>query len=387
VSAEPLRVGLVGCGAISASYLTTLAAHPGAVRVAACADLDLGRARARASEFGVPRALAVDELLAEPEVELVLNLTWPNAHAATTLAALEAGKHVYGEKPLAIDPRDGLRILALAQARGLRVGCAPDTTLGDGMQEVRRLLDEGAIGEPRGAGAWSFYTHPATVHPAPQFLYAPGGGPLFDIAPYPIATFVSLLGPVAAVLGSSRIVSTEQTIGSGPDAGTRFPVTVPTWTMAMLEHESGASSQLLTTWEVAGAAPWEVSEPPPLQLWGSEGVVWTPDPNGHGRTLRLLRAGEAAPAEVAARHANTVAERDHRGLGLVELALALREQRPHRCSAELAFHVLETIVAIERSAREGRRIEVASSCERPAPMPERLDATPIEDTDARRQHA
>jgi predicted dehydrogenase len=387
VTDRPLRVGLVGCGAISASYLATIAGELEVLELAACADLDRGRAEARAAEFGIARTLTVDELLADPAVDLVLNLTWPGVHAEVTLAALEAGKHVYGEKPLATEVADGRRILEVAAASGRRVGCAPDTFLGDGMQEVRRALDAGAIGVPLGGGAWSFYTHPATVHHAPQFLYAPGGGPLFDIAPYPIATFVSLLGPVAAVLGSSRVVSTEQTIGSGPDAGTSFPVTVPTWTTAILEHESGASTQLLTTWEVAGAAPWEVDDPPPLQLWGSEGVIWPPDPNGHDRTLRLLQAGEAAAGERAAHNRNTVAERDHRGLGLLDMALALREGRPHRCSAELALHVLETIAAIEASAASGRRVDVTSTCERPAPMPERLAPDPTDQTDARREYA
>jgi predicted dehydrogenase len=363
---EPVRVGLVGCGVISAAYLKNLCADPGTVSVVACADIEQERAELRAREFGIPRVLSVPELLGDPEVELVLNLTWPRTHHALSLAALEAGKHVFSEKPLAAAPEEGRQILEAAARHGLRVGCAPDTILGDGHQTVRRVLDEGVIGRPLGGGAWYLLRHPARWHPAPQFLYEPGAGPLFDIGVYLITALVSLLGPVQLVSGMSRAVSEELEIGAGPDKGTRFPVKVPTWNAALLQFESGASAQLLTTWEAHGA------ELPTLQVYGSDGVVWAPDPNGFGRSVRLRRDGQAEAAEIPVAHRNAPGAGNERGLGLREMARAIREGRAHRCSVELASHVLDVMGAIDESSHHRRHVEVSSTCPRPAPMPEVL---------------
>jgi predicted dehydrogenase len=354
----------VGCGTISSVYLKNLGVDPEVVTVAAVADLDRERAEARAREFGVARVLEVSELLCDPAVELVLNLTWPNAHGALNLAALEAGKHVFSEKPLAITLDEGRRVLAEARRRDLRVGCAPDTGLADGMQTVRRLLDDGAIGDPLGGAAWYLLRHPARWHPSPQFLYEPGAGPLFDIGPYQVTTLVSMLGPVRRVAGSSRIVSRELEIGAGPNKGTRFPVQVPTWSSALLDFESGASAQMVTTWETHGA------ELPTLQLYGTGGVLWPPDPNGFTREARVYRAQDGKAVDVPPIHANTLDGGNHRGLGLREMVRALRTGAPHRCSGELAFHVLEVMTAIDESARHADRVAIESTCERPEPMPE-----------------
>jgi predicted dehydrogenase len=363
-SHEPVRIGLVGCGTISSVYLRNLCADQRWTSVVACADLDSGRAEAQAAAFGVPRVLSVSDLIRDPEVEVVLDLTWPGAHGGLNLAALEAGKHVYSEKPLAIAREEGERVLAEAARRDLRVGCAPDTVLADGFQTARRLLDDGSLGAPIGAGAWYLLRHPARWHPSPQFLYEPGAGPLFDLGPYLISSLVALLGPVTRVGGSSRMVSRELAIGAGPSKGVRFPVQVPTWSAALLDFAGGASAQLLITWEAQGTGL------PPLQIYAREGVVWPPDPNGFERTIRVRRIDQDEAMEMPPTHSNTTEAINYRGLGLREMARAMREGRPHRCSGELAYHVLDVMEAIDESARSGRHLEVGSSCERPEPMPE-----------------
>lgn len=326
MSHDPVRIGLVGCGTISSVYLRNLCADPGWTTVVACADLDQERASAQAAAFGVPRVLPVADLIRDPQVEVVLDLTWPGAHGGLNLAALEAGKHVFSEKPLAIAREEGRNVLAEAARRDLRVGCAPDTVLADGLQTARRLLDEGSLGAPIGAGAWYLLRHPAAWHPAPQFLYEPGAGPLFDLGPYLISSLVTLLGPVAAVSGSSRMVSKELEIGAGPQQGVRFPVRVPTWNAALLEFASGVAAQLLITWETQGTGL------PPLLVYGGRGVVWPPDPNGFEPTVRVRRIDQDEPVEIEATHRNTAEPGNHRGLGLREMARAIREGRPHRCS-------------------------------------------------------
>jgi predicted dehydrogenase len=362
---EPVRIGLVGCGVISGAYLRNLKADP-AVDVVACADIDEARAGARAEEFSVPRVLGVSELLEDPAVEVVLNLTWPKTHAELNLAALERGKHVFTEKPLAISLEDGRRTLDEAQRRNLRVGCAPDTILADGAQTARKLLDEGEIGSAVGAGAWYLLRHPARWHPAPEFLYEEGAGPLMDIGPYLVTTLVSLLGPVRRVAGSSRVVSSEMTIGQGPNAGTVFPVHVPTWSAALIDFEGGATAQLVTTWETSG------EDLPNVQIWGSTGVIWVTDPNGFGETARIRRSDSEEPEVVEATHRNARAGGNQRGLGLREMARAIREDRPHRLQGELAYHVLEVMMSIEESSREGRHVPIQSTCQRPEPMPEEM---------------
>ena len=313
----------------------------------------------------MPRVLGVRELLEDPAVEVVLNLTWPKTHAELNLAALEQGKHVFTEKPLAISVEDGRRTLDEAERRNLRVGCAPDTILADGAQTARKLLDEGQIGTAIGAGAWYLLRQPARWHPAPQFLYEEGAGPLMDIGPYLVTTLVSLLGPVRRVAGSSRIVSSEMTIGQGPNAGTVFPVHVPTWSAALIDFEAGATAQLATTWETSG------EDLPNVQIGQHRRDL------GH-RPQRLRRDRAHPPRGLRGagggrgHHRNARAGGNQRGLGLREMARAIREDRPHRLQGELAYHVLEVMTAIEESSREGRHIPIQSTCQRPAPMPEEM---------------
>ena len=354
---QPVAVGVVGCGTISRIYLENCTASP-LLRVVACADLDLARAEERAQQFGVPRACAPDELLADPEIDLVLNLTIPAAHAAVAVAALEAGKHVYNEKPLAVSREDGRRILELAAARGLRVGGAPDTFLGAGLQTGLRLLDEGAIGAPVAATAMFLSPGHERWHPSPDFYYQKGGGPLFDMGPYYITALIALLGPVARVSATTRTTFPTRTIGSKPRAGETIAVEVPTHHTAILEFAGGAVATLIASFDVAGGYP------PHLELYGTTGHMRLPDPNTFGGPLHL-RQDEQGWAEVPLDAGKT---QNARGLGVEDMAAAIAEGRPHRASGELVFHVLDVMHAIEEAAAAGASIAVTSSCERPEPV-------------------
>lgn len=363
---EPVRLGVIGCGRASSRYLRQLRANR-IVDVVACADLDTALAAARAAEFAVPRACSVAALLADPAVEMVVNLTWPGAHAELNLAALAAGKHVYSEKPLATTAPHAERVLAEATRRGLRVGCAPDTVLGDGFQRAVHALDTGTIGEPLGAAAANIVRHPALWHHAPGFLYQPGGGPLFDMGPYLVTALVTLFGPVTRVAGASRRISHHVEIGSGPRRGERIPVKVPTWSAGLLEFAAGPTAQLLTVWGITG------TDLPTLLVYGSDGVMWPPDPNHFGRTVQIRRSDTLDLSTLDPIHHNTPANGvNYRGLGVLDMAHAIREDRPHRCSGELGRHVVDVIAAIAASDRASRHIRIRSSCPRPEPMPETL---------------
>ena len=352
-------VGIVGCGVISEIYMKNLRAAAG-VELVACADLDLERARARAAQFGVPKAVGVGELLADPAVELVVNLTIPAAHAEVGLAAVAAGKSVYNEKPLTIALEDGRRLVEAARARGVRVGGAPDTFLGAGLQTCRAVLDGGEIGAPVAATAFVLGHGPEGWHPDPAFYYQVGGGPLLDMGPYYLTALVSLLGPIRRVTGSARASFPERTIGSKPKAGQKIPVEVATHAASVLDFEAGPIATMVTSFDV-----W-ASEAPKLELYGAEGSLGLPDPNTFGGPVHLRRAGEEAWREVPVARPYAA---NSRGLGAADMAAALRSGRPHRASGELTLHVLEVMHAVEQASREGRHVEIASTCERPAPLP------------------
>ena len=357
-STRPVGVGLVGCGVISEVYLRNLAAQDG-VRVVAVADAVAEKAQARGGEFGLP-ATTVEALLADPAVELVLNLTPPAAHAEVALAAIGAGKAVYTEKPLAVSLEDGRRIVAEAAAQGVLVGCAPDTFLGGGLQTCRDLLDAAAIGEPVAATAFMLSPGHERWHPATDFFYLPGGGPLFDMGPYYLSALVTLLGPVRRVTGSARASSAERTITSEPRRGERIPVRTNTHHAAVLDFVGGPIATLVTSFDVPA------SEAPKLEIYGTAAALSLPDPNTFGGPVRLRAAGDEAWREVPIGRPYT---ENSRGLGVAELAAAMRDGHRPRASGELAFHVLEIMHAVETASREGRHVEIVSSVERPEPMP------------------
>jgi predicted dehydrogenase len=353
-SRSPLaRVGVIGTGYISGSYLAHAADF--GLEVVAVADLDAERARSAAEEHGVV-AVSVDELPLRADVDVVLNLTVPAAHAEVTVVALEARRHVYVEKPLAVTREDGLRLVESAADAGVRLGVAPDTFLGDGIQTCRRLIDAGAIGEPIGGAVIMACHGHESWHPSPEFYYQPGGGPLMDMGPYYITALVSLLGPVRRVSAVSGAFLAERTIGSGPRAGTRFPVEVPTHVAGALEFASGAIVNLLMTFDVWAARL------PKFELFGTEGSLEGPDPNTFTGPVMVWRASrpewEPVPLHRSGRPQT-------RGLGLADMMAAVAGGRPHRASGELGLHVLDVMNGLVESAALGRHVAVSTSCARP----------------------
>ncbi|TFC39787.1 Gfo/Idh/MocA family oxidoreductase [Cryobacterium sp. TMT2-42-4] len=356
---SPLRIGVVGVGKISEQYFAEFPKLPG-LKLVAVADLDASRAAAVAAEQGVP-ALTVDELIASPDVDAVLNLTIPAAHAEVALRALAAGKHVYGEKPLALNPDEATPVLRLAVERGLRVGSAPDTVLGTGVQTARALLDDGRIGTPVAASA--FWTAPGHElwHPAPQFYYSEGGGPLFDMGPYSLSALVTLLGPVVRVSGSVGRSGRERTVATGPLEGTSLRVEIDTHVSALLEHASGVTSTVMMSFDVWAARL------PRIEIYGTLGTIAVPDPNRFSDATELYTSDDRRWREVEPEAGYADAGR---GYGLADMARAIETDRPHRASAELAFHVLEIMDAILRAAHDRSVMELTSTVERPAIVPE-----------------
>jgi len=353
-------IGIVGCGNISAIYLKNCQTVFENLEVSACADIVAERAQARSEEFAVAKACTVEELLANPDIRIVVNLTTPDAHASIAEAALKAGKCVYNEKPLTVRREDGRKLLSVAEAGGLRVGGAPDTFMGAGLQTCRKLIDDGWIGEPVAAVAFMTCHGHEGWHPDPEFYYKLGGGPMFDMGPYYLTALVALMGPVKRVTGSARITFPERTITSQPKSGTKIKVEVPTHVAGVMDFASGAIGAILTSFDVWAA------NLPRIEIYGSEGSLSVPDPNGFGGAVRIRRAGASEWTELP--HSHGYAE-NSRGIGVADMANALRSGRAHRASGDLAYHVLDVMHAIHDASAEGKHVEVASTCSRPAPLP------------------
>jgi predicted dehydrogenase len=354
-----IGVGVIGCGVISGIYLENCQRFS-ALNVVSCADREMDRARARAVQYGVPKACTVEELLSDSTISIVINLTIPKAHAEIALAAVRAGKSVYNEKPLTISREEGQQLLVEARDRKVLVGSAPDTFLGAGLQTCRKLIDDGAIGTPVAATAFMLCHGHESWHPDPDFYYQPGGGPMFDMGPYYLTALVSLLGPVQRVTGSTRTTFPERTITSKPKYGNTIVVNTPTHVVGVLDFASGAIGTLVTSFDVWAA------QVPPIEVYGSEGTLSVPDPNSFGGSVRLRSAGAREWSEVPLTHSNS---QNSRGLGVADMAQALGSGRPHRANGKLAYHVLDIMHAIHTASTEGRHIELTTLCDRPAPLP------------------
>jgi predicted dehydrogenase len=340
---------------ISGAYLQTLSRLPG-LRVTAAADLIPERAETIATTWPGVRALPLDELLAGDDVDAVLNLTLPAGHAEVALAAIAAGKHVYGEKPLAATVEQSAAVLDAAAVAGVRVGCAPDTVLGVGVQTARHCIDEGGIGTP--VAATAFMTTPGHErwHHRPEFYYQPGGGPLFDMGPYYLTALVQLLGPVRRVLGATSRPRAQRIIGSGPAAGRSFPVETDTHVTGILEHASGAVSTIVMSFDVWAARL------PRVEVYGTEGSISVPDPNGFDGLVERHGPDSGHWEPVAPSAGYTGAGR---GYGVADMARAIDTDRPHRASAEVAHHVLDTMAGLLEAGRLQRSLDVQSTCSRP----------------------
>ena len=361
---ETVPIGIIGCGNISAAYLRTAQTFR-ILEVLACADALPERAEARAQEFGVPKACSVAELLADPEIRIVVNLTTPQSHAVVSLAAIAAGKHVYTEKPLAVTREEGRRILEAAREKGVRIGCAPGTFLGGGLQTCRRLIDEGAIGRPVACTAFMMSHGHESWHPDPAYYYQVGAGPMFDMGPYYLTALTTLLGPVRRITGSAGIQIPQRTITSQPKYGQQIVVETPDHVTGTIEFANGAIGTIITTF-----ATW-YSQLPFGEIYGTDGTLRLPNPNSLAGPVMLAKAGEREWHEVALTHGHADS-RNMWGIGVADLAHALVAERPHRATGEQGYHVLDIMQGFLDAAQRGQHYELASTMERPAPLPNDL---------------
>jgi len=373
---RPLGVGIIGAGVISGIYMQNMALFPG-LALQGCADMRPEAAKAQAAKHGT-QAMTLDSLLASPDVDVVLNLTVPNAHFAVSHSALTAGKHVFSEKPLCVAMEDGRRLVAEAEARGLRLGCAPDTFLGAGGRLARQMVDAGRVGRIVAGSAFLMSRGMEHWHPDPEFFFKPGGGPILDIGPYYIGALVNLLGSIERVQAQASIGNAERIVTApGPRTGDRITVETPTTVMALLQFAAGPQVALAMSWDVHKHGH------PAIELYGTEGSFRVPDPNFFGGNVEFTDgAGEWQTADPSAMPfgrpnwrspawpASRPDQANYRCLGLAELARAISHGTPHRSSGRLALHVLEAMYAILRAAETGSPQEVGTPVERPPALDE-----------------
>ncbi len=358
---KKLGIGIIGCGNISTAYLE-LAPLFNSIEMRAVADINLETAQARAEKFGV-RACSVDDLLAANDIDIVVNLTIPNAHFAVSKSVLEAGKHVYSEKPVVLTFEEGKILSELAKEKGFRIGSAPDTFLGGAHQQARELIDNGEIGEII-AGTCHVMSHGMEHwHPNPDFFYQPGAGPILDIGPYYVTNLIQLIGPVRRVAALANATFPERKITSEPRNGETIPVDTPTNIHALLEFQNGATITLSASWDI-----W-AHRHANMELYGTQGSLFVPDPNFFGGQLEMAGT-DAEIAEVPSNDhpfgkINHGDQANYRGAGLADMATAIIEGRPHRCSMELALHAIDVMTGILKAGETGTFIEMTTSCEQP----------------------
>ncbi len=359
---KTVKVGVIGCGNISGIYLENCPKARN-MEMIACADLLPDRAKAQAEKFGIPKACSVEELLQDESIQLVLNLTIPKAHAEVNRQILEAGKHAYVEKPLAVTKAEAREVLALAQNRGLLVGCAPDTFMGAGLQTCRKLLDDGWIGKPVAATAFMMNHGHEHWHPEPEFYYQAGGGPLFDMGPYYVTALVHLLGPVKKVSAMAQMSFPERTILSDKKFGQTVQVEVPTHINGIMEFEAGGIGNIITSFDVWG------HEMPFIEIYGSEGTLRCPDPNNFGGVPMVKRGRDEEWSAIPLSHGFPG---NSRGIGLADMANAVMNSGSFRAQGALALHVLDIMQSFLESAESGKHLELESRCEQPQPMPRNM---------------
>ncbi|MCK5862042.1 MAG: Gfo/Idh/MocA family oxidoreductase [Candidatus Hydrogenedentes bacterium] len=356
---KPLSVGVVGCGNISDLYFQA-GTRFDAFNIIACTDLNRELAEEKAELYEIPRVLSTDELLADPNIAMVLNITQPKAHAEIAMRAVAAGKHLYNEKPLTPERAEGRKLLNCARRKGVRVGCAPDTVLGAGVQTARKLIDDGWIGTPVSATAFMMCHGHESWHPNPEFYYEMGGGPMFDMGPYYLTALVTLLGPVAHVSAVTRTTFKKRLITSQPKKGKKITVETPTHLTGLIEFENNVVCTMITSFDV-----WHTGLPC-IEIHGTEGSLSVPDPNGFGGEVKVFRPGYEDWQSVP--HTHGYADQS-RGIGLADMAAAIQRKRKHRANGELSYHVLDVMHAFLDGGDSHRQVVVKSTCKRPEPMP------------------
>lgn len=370
---KPVRVGIVGCGAISGQYLRKAASFP-ILEMAACADLDPARAKAKAEEFQIPRACSVDELINDPSIEIVLNLTVPKAHVPIALQAVQAGKHTYAEKPLGVNRDEGRKLMEAAKRRGVRIGCAPDTFLGAGIQTARKLVEQGVIGKPVAFTAYMMGRGHESWHPSPEFYYEVGGGPMMDMGPYYLTALLNILGPVKRISGFCSIAIPERTITHknkegqpGPKFGKKITVETPDHYCGLMEFSNGCVGSIIQSFATHKSMH---DGKQPITIFGTEGTIRVPDPNGFDGPVSVNVIGKdgadwrEVPHEFVTGYGRSV--------GLADMAYAIRSGRPLRASGEQAFAVLDLMQGFLDSSTSAKAYEPETSYSKPKPMPAEL---------------
>ena len=354
---DTLNVGIIGTGNIAPAYIKGCAPFE-VIEITACADILGDRAQAFAAEHRLA-AYSVDDLLARDDIDIVINLTIPLAHAEVSLQIIEAGKHAYVEKPLAVQRADGEAVIKAAKAAGVRMGCAPDTFLGGGGQTARKAIDDGLIGAPVAATAtWLSHGH-ESWHPNAGFYYLEGGGPMLDMGPYHVTALINLMGPVARVSGAARMTFPERIATSEALKGQRLPVEVNTHVAGTLEFESGAIATVIMSFDVwSHHLPW-------IEIHGEDGSLSVPDPNRFDGEVSVIEGGTNEWVDIPHSHSTNIG----RGAGVADMAYAIQSGRPHRASGDLAFHALDVMLALEESSEQGRHIEIKSTLEQPLAIP------------------
>jgi predicted dehydrogenase len=374
---EPTKIGILGCGVISGIYIENSTKLPD-VELAAVADVNPAAARYRADQYGIERALSPEELLADPEIEIVINLTPNRLHAQISTQVLEAGKHVYSEKPLAVYREDALKLLERAGQLGRRVGNAPDTFFGGAWQTARKAIDDGLIGRPFAALATLHpYRSPRTERQAPrptsatrtpvpghvQFFateaFKYGVTVVFDMGPYYFHNLINLLGPMTRVVGA-----TAKPFEESMRMGEKMKVEAPTHVAGILEFANGTLCQVVATSDV------HPTQLPNIEIYGTDGSLRLPDPNYFPGPVLLRHPDKEEWVELECQHPYN---QDSRGVGVADMAVAIRNGRPHRANGEMGAHVVDVINALHESWDEGRRIDLATTCAQPAPLPVELE--------------
>ena len=369
-----IKVGIVGCGMISETYFNA-AKKFNVIDVVACSDIIPERSKANEEQHGC-KAMSNDVLFARDDIEIVLNLTPPQVHSRIAMDTLRAGKNAYSEKPFGVDSSDAAKVMALAKKTGLRVGCAPDTFLGGGLQTSRKILDDGWIGKPIAATAMVFGRGPEKWGQAP-FFYDYGAGPMLDLGPYYITALVNFFGPAKSVTAMTKKGSEYRTFG-GEVAEMyrdkykpfdRYPVNVTTHLTGVVEFCSGVLATVVASFESYADTH------PRIEIYGDEGTLIAPDPNTFGGPVKLFRRNEQRWMEAPMSHIYT---ENSRSIGAADMAIAMQTGRKHRCNGDLANHVLDIMLSFDKSSKLGRRVDLKTTCERPAPLPVGLEPGSID---------
>ncbi|MBQ7915432.1 MAG: Gfo/Idh/MocA family oxidoreductase [Firmicutes bacterium] len=357
---KKINVAMIGVGNISGIYLKNITGLFKELNLIGVCDLVRERAEKAQADYNIPKIYeTMHDAFADPEVDIVLNLTRPYEHYEVTKAALLAGKHVYSEKPLGASLAEGIELRDLAVEKGLMLGGAPDTFMGAGIQTCRKLIEDGYIGTPIGSAAFMICRGHERWHPDPDFYYQYGGGPMMDMGPYYLTAMVNLMGPIKRVMAATRRTFPTRMITSQPFAGTPIEVNVSTHIAGTVEYASGAIGTLFTTFDVhyPGQARFEI--------YGSEGTLIVPDPNTFGGPVKLYRPEEKEMREIPLIFDY---KENSRGLGLADMANAIRDGRRARADYTQTFHVLEAIEGFETAGKTGTWTELKADYTPAAPM-------------------